>query len=138
MSNCCEQNLKPLADGCVCPGSSLQLTCTAVGGVATVWTIGRQCSESLSLQHLQFTTGVTRSCDSPAATGSSLSVNVVDGCYTSQLTIAVTTDLNGMNVTCERDSGVNTESIGTYQINLTSGKKILMSLNSFMTHDFPY
>ena len=137
MSSCCERNLKPPADRCVCSGNSLQLTCTAVGGGTTVWTVGQQCM--IQLDHLQFAArGVNRSCPGTSgtqvATGRSLSV--VGNCYTSQLTIVITSDLNGTSVSCGHDNGTNTESIGTYQIILTSGKKSQMSLNVFMIHDF--
>ena len=119
----CEQNLTPLTDECVCPGDSLQLTCTVAGGGTTVWRVGQQCT--IVLDHLRFVNGVTMSCDdivdAPSVTGSSLSV--VGDCYTSQVTITITSDLNGMSASCEHDDGTNnTEYIGNYQIILTSGK----------------
>ena len=111
----------PWADECVCPNSLLRLRCTAVGMLGTtVWTVGQQCN--IGLDHAQFMAGVNRSCTRMehglSATGNSLGV---DGdCYTSQLTIMVTPDLNGTNVTCEHFT-TDTEHIGYYQI-LTSGR----------------
>ena len=118
MGSCCEQNLTPLADGCVCPGNSLQFTCTVAGIGTTVWTIGQQCT--IGLEHSRFATDVTRSCGAPSVIGRSLSA--VGDCYMSQLTVMVTSDLNGTSVGCEYDNGTSIEYIGSYQIILTSGK----------------
>ena len=133
MSNCrCEQSLIPPADECVCPGNSLQLTCTAVGIGTTVWTVGQECS--IGLQHLQFATGVTRSCSTVGApSGSSLSVE--GDCYMSQLTIMVTPDLNGTNVGCEHDNGTGAECIGNYLIILTSSKIEEPAKYKIISHD---
>ena len=114
-----------MSDECVCPGNSLQLTCTVAGIGTTVWTVGQQ-QCSIGLEHSQFVIGgVTRSCGdtigAPSVIGRSLSV--FDDCYISQLTIMVTSDLNGMSVSCEYDNGTDVDYIGNYLITLTSGKK---------------
>ena len=61
------------------------------------------------------------------ATGHSLSV--MGECYTSQLTVMITPDLNGTVISCEHDSGPVVEFIGNYSIILTSGKKKLHSFS---------
>lgn len=125
-SSCCEQNLTPPRDECVCAGNSLQLNCTAVGIGTTVWTIDdQQCTRAIELPHLEFHGGVTKRCSEAldAPTGRSVSVIDETECYTSQLTIMVTSDLNGTSVGCEHDSGANVECIGVYPIMLTSGIK---------------
>ena len=109
-----------------------------------MWTVSQQCRRAIELPHLEFTRpgGVNRSCsdsvDAPIATGRSLSA--VSECYTSQLTIMVTPDLNGTSVSCEHDNGTNVECIDIYSIILTSGKDIKPTLifDGVVTFSFIY
>ena len=119
--------------GRVCAGDKLHLICTVVGGVNTVWTgsaILDQCSGSISLRHSAFSESITRapqSCLSgrDAVVGQTLpaSSNVSNECYTSQLSITVTSISNSTNVSCQIDNGMEQfPEIGHYMITIQSGK----------------
>ena len=122
--------LMSTATGCLCAGSNLQLLCSVVDGVTTVWTgsaIADQCSNSdnIILRHSGFSGTVSRSCNSEAVIARSLPSlsNVSADCYTSQLSISITDNLNGTDIRCQIDN--NTQpfpEVGQYIINLTSGK----------------
>ena len=116
-SICCEQNLTPPSDECVCAGHLLQLNCTVVGRGFTVWSVDNQ--QCIELDHLQYDPdGITRSCGNAADAPTGSSVSVMGDCYTSQLTVMATPNLNGTNVTCEHDNGISEENIiiGVYPI----------------------
>ena len=115
--------------GCLCPGNDLQLWCSVTGGVNTVWTgsaITDQCNgNSITLRHSGFSGTVRLSCNSEAVIGQNLPLlsNVSANCYTSQLLISITDDLNGTDIRCQIDN--NTQpfpEVGQYIINLTKGK----------------
>ena len=119
------------ATGCFCAGNNLQLLCSVIGGVNTVWTgsaIADQCNGgTIILRHSGFPETVKQSCNSEAVVGQSLLSlsNISSNCYTSQLSISVTNDLNGADIRCQIDNTTQPfPEVGQYNISLTSGTAI--------------
>ena len=83
---------------CACPGEELTFTCTLVGGGITVWSgTAFNCSSGTndtSLSHSRFMDpeGISKSCNGGAIVARS--VGVTDDCYTSQLSVQVSSSLN--------------------------------------------
>lgn len=116
-----------MADECVCAGNQLQLTCQTVGDGSTVWTgtaFPNGCRD-LTLRHNLFSgsEGVTRFCPGMVNIVAS-SVSVDGSCYTSQLTIALSSKLNGTSVVCEYDNGSDIFLVGEYPVILSSGEEL--------------
>ena len=92
-----------------------------VGGSLTVWN-GTVMAEGceIVLFHSRFTdsSGNSGSCNDGAVVGQS--VEVVDNCYRSQLTISVTPALNGRTVQCSVDGGMP-DIINTTTLFITRG-----------------
>ena len=127
-SVCSSPSLVSTATGCLCAGNDLQLLCSVIGGVNTVWTgsaIVDQCSsDNIILRHSGFSGTVKLTCNLEAVIGQSLPSlsNVSARCYTSQLSISITDNLNGTDIRCQIDN--NTQpfpEVGQYVISLTSG-----------------
>ena len=129
-SGCSGPILTSTATGCLCAGSNLQLLCSVIDGVNTVWTgsaIVDQCSnrDNIILRHSGFSGTVSRSCNSEAVIAQSLPSlsNISANCYTSQLSISITDDLNGTDIRCQIDNNTRPfPEVGQYIINITSGK----------------
>ena len=95
---------------CFCPGDVATYTCTVVGGGATVWSgTAFDCSPSnnrLSLLHSpQFSGGETGGCTSGAISGAGISVDTsgAEDCYTSELSVNISANMDGQTVVCTRD-----------------------------------
>ena len=115
---CSEQGLVPLADQCICPGYTLQLKCTIVGRGTTIWNVD---SAMLRLRHDDDFSVDSQSRNGGAIEARGLSSD--NNCYTSLLTILISPDLNGVNVTCQYDDGItNIVTIDVYSIQLTTGE----------------
>ena len=105
----------------------LVFNCTVVGGVATVWDGSAfDCSSTnneIILRHSQFSNpgGISGDCSSEAIRGRSLDVQSTS--FTSQLSVTVSSQLNGQTVQCSGDAAMTT--VGTYTI--TSGILIAYS-----------
>ena len=116
---------------CMCPGQSITYECTVVvaHGVFTIWTgsimeagceiiliNSQQASEFLHQQ---------RVCNGGAVVGRGVEVH--DNCYTSQVTVLLTSDLDHRTIQCSSaDTGDSTITIGEAQILLTTGIIILV------------
>ena len=94
-----------------------------------MWTgsaIVDQCSsDSIILRHSGFSGTISRSCNSEAVVGRSLPSlsNVTATCYTSQLSISITDDLNGTDISCQMDNNMQPfPEVGRYIISITTGK----------------
>ena len=107
---------------CTCPGQQLSYECTTVGPVATVW-LGSafQCeNNNILLRHSQFTSlqGVSGTCNNGAIAGHSRRVE--ENCFTSQLNITVSSNMNGQTVQCAHNDGQTLSIIGTNEIAITT------------------
>ncbi len=96
---------------CFCPGDVATYTCTVVGGGATVWSgTAFDCSPSnnrLSLLHSpQFSGGETGGCTSGAISGAGISVDTsgAEDCYTSELSVNISANMDGQTVVCTKDA----------------------------------
>ena len=121
-------SLVPINDQCICPGGTLRINCTAVGGGITTWAgtafTGISCSQ-ISLNHFQYpnliATGQPRFCPEMAMVIRALSVD--GSCYTSQLAIpSLTAEFDGSTITCQHDAE-ETTNIGMYNIIYTTGER---------------
>ena len=112
--------LIPLADQCICSGYKLQLKCTVIGRGATVWIVDGVMNGMIVLTHNSDFTSQQRARGAIEARG--LSVNESDDCYTSLLTISISPDLDGVNITCQHDNGTHFYTIDVYPILLSTGK----------------
>ena len=131
MSSSDQATLTSVAGQCVCPGYSLQLTCTAVGLGVTVWTINTNTADrcdNVLLRHVEFSdpggVSVEVSCRGESIAVRSLSVD--GSCYTSLLNITVSANLNGTTIGCEYDNGTVTFPIGSYLVVLTTGQQVVL------------
>ena len=117
-----------LRSNCICPGYTVTFAeCTVVGRPvgATVWkgTAFDHCAnDELNLLHLRFGTddSEVQECNNGSIIGRGLRVE--EGCYTSELTITVSSDMIGKSIQCIHYD-VNREiSVGTLTINYSIGK----------------
>ena len=118
---------------CACPGEEVILTCTVVGGGITVWSgTAFSCSSGtndISLSHSRFMEGISKSCNGGAIVARS--VGVTDDCYTSQLSVQVSSSLNSRTIQCAHDSNAGpTITVGTSTLLVVSSKlKLSLSLH---------
>ena len=113
-----ENGLRVTAD-CICPEQNITYECTAVGGSHTVWSgsvIPNNCT--VALPHTQFFNRPVPCMGGVVGRGIEISGN----CYTSQLTVPVTPNLDGRNVSCSVDNVMDVPIIDTLIINITRGK----------------
>ena len=87
---------------CTCPGDHVTFTCTAIGGEATLWSgsaFHNNCSD-ITLNHSRFsdTGGVSDLCSDQGIVG--LSIERINDCYTSQLTVPMNSDTIDRTVEC--------------------------------------
>ena len=97
-----EQDFIGADNVCSCPNDVLTYTCTVVGGVATVWSGSAfDCQTGgIVLRHIDFgSSGTSGSCNNGAIVGQS--VEVVDDCYTSQLVITLSSEINNKTIQCQ-------------------------------------
>ena len=110
--------------GCACPGGMLTFNCTAVGLGSTLW-IGTafDCTDrgnEILLRHRRFTTGgVNGTCNNGAIVGRSL--EVVDNCYTSQLNVTVSSNLNNKTIVCVYNGNAGSITIGSPTLTVVEG-----------------
>ena len=119
---------------CICPNQNATYECTTFGGEFTLWNgsiIPPGCEVVLS--HAQFFNDTSLCCcNDPTVVGNGLQITN-DSCYTSILTVLVTPELNGKNVSCVVDYGLNMGEvlIDTMTINITTGKFSLIITEKF-------
>ena len=114
--------------GDACPGDVLMYVCNIIGGGNTIWSgTAFYCpskSNETILRHSQFNSesGTFGSCNDRAVI-MARSLGVTNNCYSSQLNITVTSDMNNKTIQCAHSSdrivtiGVVTLSIATGKIN---------------------
>ena len=104
---------------CACPGEVLTYMCSVIGGGNTVWSgTAFNCGSSgtqneISLRHTQFDLpeGATGSCNNDAIMAQS--IGVVNNCYTSILTVHISTTFNNTSIKCTHDSSEGQVPIGS-------------------------
>ena len=101
----------------------LTFTCTAVGPGSTLWEGSAfECNENgdgILLRHERFATGVSGTCNNGAIVGRSL--EVVDDCYTSQLNVTVSSDLNNKTLVCTNSGNAGVNTIGSTALSIMQG-----------------
>lgn len=116
--------LMPLSD-CICQNYSLTLTCTVVGGGATVWkgSAFRTCPfQEILLVHLfGENSSITKQCNDGLTEFNAYPViNEQQMQFTTALNISsFPLSLNGTNVECVHDDGMRNYTIGTRRLLLT-------------------
>ena len=108
-----------------CPGDELAFECTIDGDAGTYWrgTALEECYQSrILIRHSQFHSGGHTKRRSCGASGTVIvhTISVMNKSFTTQLTITVNQQLNGMTVECESDKG---SVIGRTQISLKTSNK---------------
>ena len=101
---------------CFCPGDVETYTCTVVGGGITVWSgTAFDCTGNIVLGHALFSGGTAvGDCTSGAIIGSGTSVDTsgAEPCYTSELSVTISANMDGPTVACARDTTlVGTDSL---------------------------
>ena len=120
---------------CACLGQTLTYQCTAQGQLSTVWHGSAfECTgNNIVLRHSQYNSaGVRGECNNGQITAQSLSVD--RDCYTSQLNVTVSSNVNGQSVECAY-SGGNT--IGSDTISVLSGM-IYIHYHAITLHTIPF
>ncbi len=100
---------------CFCPGDVETYICTVVGGGVTVWSgTAFDCPpvNAIQLAHVLYSGGTAGTCTSGAISGNGTSVDTsgAEPCYTSELSVTVSANMDGQTVVCTRDA---TAMIGT-------------------------
>ncbi len=95
---------------CFCPGDVETYTCTVVGGGVTVWSgTAFDCPPSniIALAHALYSGGTAiGSCTSGAIIGNGTSVDTsgAEPCYTSELSVTISANMDEQTVVCSRDT----------------------------------
>ena len=135
----------PAGVNCVCPGDVLTYTCNVIGGGTTIWGGSAfDCSSTsneIFLRHSQFSTpGTSGSCNNGAIRARS--IGVTDGCYTSELSVTVSSSLNNKTIRCSHDSDMGTRIVDTSMLPTIMSGKIGSSsrycLKGFAIHQAMY
>lgn len=118
--------LKLTTSDCACPGHIQIYVCNVVGSrVGTaVWqgtALNCEVGTVIHLLHSEFTSerGAFGTCNGGAIVGKNLRIE--NNQYISQLNVTLSSDMNGETIECVHDDGTTTNTIGSYQINLTTG-----------------
>ena len=108
---------------CTCQGYQQIYECTIFGEGATVWRgSALDCPETnneITLLHSGNST-VQGSCNGGALTATI--IRIERNSYTSQLTVNVSADMIGLNITCSYDSGGDTIEIDSVEVTVTEGR----------------
>ncbi len=98
---------------CFCPGDVETYTCTVVGGSITVWSgTAFDCPGSINLIVLahDLFSGATAvgTCTNGAINGVGISVDTsgAEECYTSELSVIISANMDGQTVVCTKDTTV--------------------------------
>lgn len=107
---------------CECLGAELSLNCTIVGNGTTVWRgTSFNCpdrADEITLRHANFINS-SETCNMGSIVGRALTV--AGNCYTSQLTVTTTADLNNKTISCSHISTSGLNVIGNKQLIVISG-----------------
>jgi hypothetical protein len=101
---------------CACPGEVLTYTCNIAGGGTTLWTGSAfdcsSTSDEIRLRHSTFASGGTSgSCNNEAMRARSIGLSN-GNCYTSELSVTVSTSFNGRTIECIYNTGTSERTIG--------------------------
>ena len=109
------------SNDCVCSGQTLMFECNVTGVGSTIWRGSAfNCPlREIVLRHNQFVDS-KGTCSDGAIVAQGASVN--DNCYTSRLNVTLSSSLNGESIVCAHHSSTGTTVIGTFLVNVTSGK----------------
>ena len=113
---------------CYCPGDTLIYECSIAGGGVTVWKgTAFDCHDQrneVSFLHSRFNGSLRCSGADRELVARTLSVE--SNCYSSQLNVTVSSNLNGTSVKCVYDNGTDEIEIGSENVNII-GKVLLYS-----------
>ena len=116
--------------GCACLGDTLTYRCTAVGAGSTVWegTAFECVGNSITLRHTRFNVadGVSGDCNNGDIRLLARSIGVDNDCYTSQLSVFISEQLDRRSILCTHDFGTGLETIGTSTLNVIEGNTIFI------------
>ena len=108
---------------CTCEGHNVTYECTVFGNGATIWKgTAFDCSltnNELAIFHtINFISQRPLPCNNGAITGSA--VRAENGSYISQISVRVSSELNGTTVACAHDNGTLSTEIGSAILNITT------------------
>ena len=115
---------------CTCSGDSVTFTCTAIGGEATLWSgsaVPNSCN--ITLKHSRFSEigGASSLCSNQGIVGRS--IERINNCYTSQLTVPVNPYSINRTVECAVIHNSTTTSLVGTEVIVTSGKHRIWTIN---------
>ena len=111
--------------GAACPGDVLMYVCDIIGSGNTIWNgTAFYCpskSNEAILRHSQFSTesGTFGSCNDRTSIMVQ-SLGVINNCFSSQLNITVTTDMNNATIRCSHSSN-RIETVGEITLSVATG-----------------
>jgi hypothetical protein len=111
--------------GAACPGDVLMYVCDITGPGNTIWNgTAFYCpskSNETILRHSQFSTlsGTSGSCNDRTVIRAQ-SLGTINRCFSSQLNVTVTSDLNGTTIRCSHSSD-RIEKIGEIVLSVATG-----------------
>lgn len=112
-----------VVNDCLCPGYTTSYQCNVTGEGYTIWKGSAfDCilsGNEILLLHINYIGGTVRTCNNGQIVGRSL--GVTNNCYTSQLDVNITAEIEGGTVECVYESGSATEVIGSSLLSLTTG-----------------
>ena len=108
------------------------MKCRVTGSGATVWTgTVFDCSNEIAILHSSSSTGIEMACNDGAIIGRL--IRAEDNTYVSQLTVSVSAQMVGTNISCFHDLSNGTHLIGSSVLTLTMGNASLIKPNLYMT-----
>ena len=110
-----------MTSDCTCQGfNQIQYECRVVGeGAITFRGTAFECSDAGNEIVLFHSTTAQGECNNGAMVGRVIRTG--NNSYTSQLTVTVTTEMIGRNISCVHDNGVSAYVIGSSQLAITTG-----------------
>ena len=109
--------------GAACPGDMLTYECDIAGAGNTIWNgTAFYCplkSNEIILRHSQFRTGTSGSCNDRTLIEVQ-SLGVINNCFSSQLNITITSDLNNKTIRCSHSSSTIVM-IGEIRLSVATG-----------------
>ena len=111
---------------CACPGEVLTYSCNIAGAGNTLWTGSAfncpNISNEIILRHSQFLEGTSGTCNNGAICAKS--TGFTNGnCFSSELSVFVSTSFNGRTIECVHSSSALT-TIGTSTLTVVAGKTL--------------
>lgn len=91
-------------------------------------------NNEIAFRHSQFIAGATETCTDGSIVGQSLSSD--NGRFTSQLTVRVSPEMIGQNLTCEHDDGSSIVPVGS--IKMSAGRYVLAHSRVINTPKYRY